>query len=115
MGPKWDRNGTEVDQRTVPLQSFLFFSLTKLCLKGSYSTSKGGAMWVAPVGSPNAGPLVPPVVRSRGDAPLRLVPPPASPLVPPPSFPHLRPLSFILKFPLSFLLRFLLSFLLSFL
>ena len=37
--------------------------------------SKGGAMSTAPVGSPVAGPLVPPDVRSRADAPLRLVPP----------------------------------------
>ena len=52
-----------------------FFSLTKLSLKGSYSISKGGALCPAPVGSPVAGPLVPPDVRSRADAPLRLVPP----------------------------------------
>ena len=51
------------------------FSLTKRSLKGSYRMSKGGATWCAPVGSPVAGPLVPPDVRSRGDAPLRLVPP----------------------------------------
>ena len=51
------------------------YSLTKRSLKGSYSISKGGAMLLAPVGSPVAGPLVPPDVRSRADAPLRLVPP----------------------------------------
>ena len=37
--------------------------------------SKGGAMLLAPVGSPSHAPLVPPGVRSRADAPLRLVPP----------------------------------------
>ena len=35
-------------------------SLTKRSLKGPYSISKGGALWLAPVGSPVAGPLVPP-------------------------------------------------------
>ena len=54
---------------------YIYYSLTKLSLKGSYSVSKGGATCCAPVGSPICAPLVPPHVRSRGDAPLRLVPP----------------------------------------
>ena len=37
--------------------------------------SKGGAMSLARVGSPSHAALVPPDVRSRADAPLRLVPP----------------------------------------
>ena len=37
--------------------SFLVFSLTKRSLKGSYSASKGAAMFRAPVGSPGRAPI----------------------------------------------------------
>ena len=46
----------------IYMYTHIFYSLTKLCLKGSYSVSKGSALSLAPIGSP-------------GRAPPRLVPP----------------------------------------